>query len=106
MAHGCGWPAYDAREVRVLTRLLDDQPVSGVVGNTGLAESASGLFSVAAALWGMASGEAYPIAGDSQPPDSLNFVLGTPRPGDYRHCLLVGSTERGANAALIVSRGD
>ena len=106
VAHGCGWPAYDAREIRALTRVLDDQPVSSVAGNTGLTESAGGLFSVAAALWGMAGGEAYPIAGDGQPPDSLNFVLGAPRPGDYRQCLLLGSTERGANAALVVSRTD
>ena len=104
VAHGCGWPAYDAREIRALTQVLDEQPVSSVVGNIGLAESAGGLFSVAAALWGMAGDEAYPIAGDGQPPDSLNFVLGAPRPGDYRQCLLLGSTERGANAALVVSR--
>ena len=106
VTQGCGWPTYDAREIQALTRVLDDQPVSSVAGNTGLAESAGGLFGVAAALWGMTGGEAYPIAGDSQPPDSLNFVLGAPRSGDYRHCLLVGSTERGANAALVISRGD
>ncbi|HUM95577.1 MAG TPA: beta-ketoacyl synthase N-terminal-like domain-containing protein [Candidatus Competibacter sp.] len=104
MAHGCGWPAYDAREVRALTRLLDDQPVTSVAGNFGLAESAGGLFGAAAALWGMAEGEFYPIAGDSRPLASLNFVLGGPLRGDYRHCLLAGSTERGANAAVIVAR--
>jgi|GEM_PF-646388 len=106
MANGCGWPAYDAREVRALSRLLDAQPVSSTVGNTGLAEAASGLFGAAAALWGMAGDEAFPIAGTGWPSGDLNFVLETPRAGDYRHCLLVGSTERGANAALVVSRGD
>lgn len=106
VAQGCGWPAYDAREIRALARLLNDQPVSSVAGNFGLVESAGGLFGAAAALWGMAQGEAYPIAGDSRPPDSLNFVLDAPRCGDYRHCLLVGSTERGANAALVIARDD
>ncbi|HLL84499.1 MAG TPA: beta-ketoacyl-[acyl-carrier-protein] synthase family protein, partial [Longimicrobium sp.] len=60
--HGRGVPEQDAREIRAMERLLVQRvPVGCVLGNTGVAEAASGLFSVAAALLGLTHGEVYPI---------------------------------------------
>lgn len=106
VGHGCGWPAYDLREASALARILTGQPVCCVTGNTGLAESAGGLLSVTAALLGMQHGEAYPLAGDNPAAASLHFVTGAPQPGDYRHALVAGSTERGVNAAIVITRTD
>jgi 3-oxoacyl-(acyl-carrier-protein) synthase len=106
IGNGCGWPSYDARELAALTRVLDGQAVGCVTGNVGLAESSGALFSLAAALFGLARGEAYPIATPGRLPRTLNFVQGATRPGTYRRALVCGSTERGANAALVVASGE
>src|SRR3989442_13971229 len=59
--HGRGLPAHDAREVAAFGRLFGGAvPVGCVMGNTGVAEAASGLFSVVAAVLGLVHGEAYP----------------------------------------------
>jgi 3-oxoacyl-(acyl-carrier-protein) synthase len=104
--HGRGLPAYDAREKRVLTNLLKGRPtaVSCVLGNTGVTEAASALYSVAAALLGLDYGEAYPVATPGTLPSELAFVRGAVRPGPYRHALLIGSTEHGNNAAVVVTK--
>ena len=63
--HGRGIPAQDQREAQALGRVLAGRPVpvGCVLGHTGVAEAASGLFSVAAAVLGMGRSEAYPVAG-------------------------------------------
>lgn len=104
--HGRGLQSYDAREIKAFRRLLNGReiPVCCTVGNTGLAEAACGLFSVAAALLGLRNGEAYPIATTGSLPEDVPFVQGELKPGEYRHCLVVGGTEHGNNAALALSK--
>jgi 3-oxoacyl-[acyl-carrier-protein] synthase II len=104
--HGRGLPEHDGREVRALGRLLAGRatPVGCVLGNTGVAESASGLFSVAAAVLGLQRGEAFPVATAGQLPGQVAFVQGGPRCGDYRRALVAGSTEHGNNAAVVLTQ--
>jgi 3-oxoacyl-[acyl-carrier-protein] synthase II len=106
--HGRGLPAYDAREMRAFQRVLDTGvPACCVMGNTGVAEAASGLFSVAAAALGLHYGEAYPLAGGMpQAARGLAFVTGKVRRGDYRRALVAGGTENGNDAALVLARAD
>jgi 3-oxoacyl-[acyl-carrier-protein] synthase II len=105
--HGCGDPGYDRREVSVLERLLGgcEIPVGCVVGNLGLAEAASGLFTAAAALLGMHQGEVFPVATLGGLPASVPFVHSQARAGELRRTLVLGSTEHGNNTALLLSRG-
>jgi 3-oxoacyl-(acyl-carrier-protein) synthase len=105
---GNGVPCHDRREVCALTRLLKDSvtPVTTVTGNTGLAYSASGAFNIAAAILGMECGEVYPVvpAGIMWP--ELNFVREHTYTGEYHNTLLLGSTENGNNAALVLRSVD
>jgi 3-oxoacyl-(acyl-carrier-protein) synthase len=104
--HGRGLPAHDAREVAAFGRLFGrGVPVGCVMGNTGVAEAASGLFSVAAAVLGMQHGEAYPVVSEHPLGTGLDFVQGSARPGRYARTLVAGSTEQGNNAALVLTRG-
>ncbi len=105
--HGRGVPTYDAREVRALRRVLDGRvvPACCVMGNTGVAEAASGLFNVAAAGLGLQHGEAYPLVGGMPPTSAgLAFVEGNVRRGSYRRALVAGGTENGNDAALVLNR--
>ncbi len=104
--HGRGVPAYDAREVRALGRVLAGRavPVCCVMGTTGVAEAASGLFSVAAAALGLHLGEAYPLAGGTPPLAAGPAFVERLRRGSYRRALVAGGTENGNDAALVLSR--
>jgi 3-oxoacyl-[acyl-carrier-protein] synthase II len=101
---GRGVPSYDERELRALARLFRGEPVpvSCVLGNTGVAEAASGLFGVVAALASFAHGEVFPIAGGEAPAGQLDLVRGRSRPARMRNILLAGSTESGGNAAIVL----
>jgi len=75
------------------------------MGNTGVAEAASGLFNVAAAGLGLQHGEAYPLVGGMPPTSAgLAFVEGNVRRGSYRRALVAGGTENGNDAALVLNR--
>jgi 3-oxoacyl-(acyl-carrier-protein) synthase len=76
IGQGCGWPAHDGREQTALAGL--DAPLSSVLPHTGMTESAGGLFGAIAAAASVKRGK--------------------------RRGLLVGSTERGANSALVLGR--
>ena len=103
--HGRGLPVHDAREVAAFGRLVGRAvPVGCVMGNTGVAEAASGLFSVAAAVLGLVHGEAYPVVSDAPLGAALGFVAGAVQRGCYRRALVAGSTEQGNNAALVLGR--
>jgi 3-oxoacyl-[acyl-carrier-protein] synthase II len=104
--HGRGVPTYDAREARALGRVLEGRrvPVCCVMGNTGVAEAASGLFSVVAATLGLQHGEAYPLAGGPPATDGLAFVGDGVLQGPYRRALVAGGTESGNDAALVLER--
>jgi 3-oxoacyl-(acyl-carrier-protein) synthase len=103
--HGRGLPAHDGREVEAFGRLFGRHvPVGCVMGNTGVAEAASGLFSVAAALLGMQHGEAYPVLSEHPLGVELDYVRRAVRPGEYRRTLVAGSTEQGNNAAVVLTR--
>jgi 3-oxoacyl-[acyl-carrier-protein] synthase II len=103
---GCGVPCRDRREVSALKRLLNGRhvPVTSVTGNTGLADSATGGFNIAAAILGMQSDEVYPVVPGERLWPGLNFVRQSPRNGKYRNTLVMGSTENGNNAALVLGR--
>jgi 3-oxoacyl-[acyl-carrier-protein] synthase II len=103
---GRGVPCHDHREVSVLNRLFGGCPVpiTTVTGNTGLAESASGAFNVAAAVMGMQCGEVYPIVPGERFWPGLNFVHDNTQTGNYSKTLLMASTENGNNAALVLGR--
>jgi 3-oxoacyl-[acyl-carrier-protein] synthase II len=105
--HGRGLPRHDDRERAAFGRVFGKETPRGcVLGNTGVAEAASGLFSVAAAVLGMRHGEAYPVLSDGVLEGELDFVRGEVRAGSYRRTLVAGSTEQGNNAALVLERGD
>ena len=79
-------------------------PVGCVLGHTGVAEAASGLFSVAAAVLGMGRSEAYPVAGGGGSlAGGLAYVRGGSLAGSYRRALVAGSTENGNNAAVVLT---
>jgi 3-oxoacyl-(acyl-carrier-protein) synthase len=104
--HGRGIPAQDQREAQALGRVLAGRPVpvGCVLGHTGVAEAASGLFSVAAAVLGMARSEVYPVAsGGELLAGGLAYVRGGPLAGSYRRALVAGSTENGNNAAVVLT---
>jgi 3-oxoacyl-(acyl-carrier-protein) synthase len=105
---GQGVPCRDRREVSAIMRLLNGRavPVTSVTGNTGLADSASGAFNIAAAVLGMEAGEMYPIVPAERQWPELNFVCHQPRKGEYRNTLVLGSTENGNNAALMLQHAD
>jgi 3-oxoacyl-[acyl-carrier-protein] synthase II len=102
--HGHGIPGYDTREVNALRSRFGGTPVTSIIGNLGLAEASCGLFSVAAAALGMRQDEVYPVAGDGRLTPALKFVTGNCRELRQDHVLVLGSTESGANAALVLSR--
>jgi 3-oxoacyl-[acyl-carrier-protein] synthase II len=104
--HGRGLPAYDASEAAALARLLRgrDVPTCCVNGHLGVAEAASGLFSVVAAVLGLAHGEAYPLARPPADDGRLPWVCGAVRTGDFRTALVAGGTGQGNNAALVLER--
>jgi 3-oxoacyl-[acyl-carrier-protein] synthase II len=104
--HGCGDPAYDRRETQVLERLLEGRtiPLSCVIGNIGLAEATSGLFTVSAAVLGMQHGEVFPVTTPGELPASLPFVRHAVSSADLRHTLVLGSTEQGNNTAIVLAR--
>jgi 3-oxoacyl-[acyl-carrier-protein] synthase II len=103
--HGRGLPAYDAAEARAWGQLLRGRtaPVCCVLGNTGVAEAACGLFSAAAAALGLARGEAYPLATAGTLPQGLDWVVGGVRPGVYRRALVAGGSDAGNNAAVVLA---
>jgi 3-oxoacyl-(acyl-carrier-protein) synthase len=105
--HGCGDPGYDRREMAVMQRLAQgrDIPVGCVLGSTGLAEAASGLFTASAALLGMQSGEVYPVAAPGALPGCLPFVRDAAHQAELRHTLVLGSTEHGNNTAVLLAGG-
>ncbi len=105
---GRGQTDYDAREARVLTRLLAGHrpALSCVNGHLGLAEASSALFAVAAALLGLKHGEAYPLLAAGVPYPDLRWVRNQVQRGDYRHALVLGGSEHGNNAALALRHPD
>lgn len=105
---GRGQADYDGRETRVLRRLLNGYrpALSCVNGHLGLAEASSGLFAVASALLGFKHGEAYPLLAAGEPAPDLPWVRDQVRYGDYRHALILGSSEHGNNAALVLRHPD
>ncbi len=105
---GRGEIDYDAREARVLTRLLAGHrpALSCVNGHLGLAEASSALFAVAAALLGLRHGEAYPLLAAGEPCPDLRWVRDQVQQGDYRHALVLGGSEHGNNAALALRHPD
>ncbi|HLL84498.1 MAG TPA: beta-ketoacyl-[acyl-carrier-protein] synthase family protein, partial [Longimicrobium sp.] len=103
--HGRGQPAYDGREARAVVRLVGCvTPVGCVMGNTGVVESASGLLSVLAAVLGLERGEVYPIVSDGRLPEGVGFVHERARPGAYARALVIGGTESGNNAAVVLGK--
>lgn len=103
--HGSGSPCHDKRELRALSQVLDRTvPLSCVLPNTGLAESASAGFSLAAAAMSLQHGEAYPMAVPTHPSSDWNFVYSQPDHFDIKNILLTGSSDAGNNAALILSK--
>lgn len=105
---GRGQADYDAREVRVLRRLLNGHApaLSCVNGHLGLAEASSGLFAVAAALLGLKHGEVYPLYGLGAADPTLPWARGYARRKSCRHALVIGGSEHGNNAALVLSHPD
>jgi len=103
--HGRGLPVYDQRETRAWAQLLGDRqvPVCCVMGNTGVAEAASGLYGIAAAALGLNRGEAYPVVTGGTLPGPLCWVRDGVRPGKYGSALVAGSTEQGNNAAVVLT---
>ena len=80
IGQSCGWPAYDQRERSAFARVCPDTSLTSLAPRTGLLESAGGLFGA------MAAAAALRTRSDRKP------------------CMLISSTERGAHAAVVLSR--
>jgi 3-oxoacyl-[acyl-carrier-protein] synthase II len=111
IGQGCGWPAYDAREIAGLAPICANAPLTSVLPHTGLAESAGGLFAAiaaAAALCGRPLPTIRDKAAERRPIPGVHVRLVNcdEAVGDFRHGLLIGSSERGAHAAVVMSRMD
>jgi 3-oxoacyl-(acyl-carrier-protein) synthase len=93
IGQGCGWRAHDARELAALRPLCPAVKLTSVVPHTGLAESTCGLFATMAAAAALRGRSALPqIAPSAVAPARLH------------HGLVIGSSERGAHAAVVLSR--
>ena len=105
--HGRGLPGHDFREARAIRRFMGraSAPLACVLGNTGLAECASGGFSIAAAVLGMQNDEIYPIATAGRLGNDFDFVRDAVRRRACEHTLIAGSTDNGNNAAIVLRRG-
>jgi 3-oxoacyl-[acyl-carrier-protein] synthase II len=102
--HGRGTRLYDQREIKTMRPRFENAPLSCVIGNLGLAEASCGLFTVAAAAAGIDNQEAYPVATEGKLDPSLAFVTDLCRQFSQSNVLVAGSTESGANAAVVFSR--
>ncbi len=105
--HGSGSSCQDGREIRALAQVCKPSvPLSCVLPNTGLSESASAGFSLAAAALSLQHGEAYPIASLHSAGANWNFVQGEPVRSDFRNVLLTAGSDSGSNAAVVLSRSN
>jgi 3-oxoacyl-[acyl-carrier-protein] synthase II len=103
--HGSGSPCQDSREIRALAQVCKPSvPLSCVLPNTGLSESASAGFSLAAAALSLQHGEAYPIASLNGASGNWNFVQGEPVRSHFRNVLMTAGSDSGNNAALLLTK--
>jgi 3-oxoacyl-[acyl-carrier-protein] synthase II len=112
VGQGCGWTAYDEREVAGLAAL--NQPtarsaalkprLTSAVPHTGLAETAGGLFAAMAAAGALRGRRLPAIAGGRAPANTVRLVGESDVADDFHHGLVIGSTERGAHAAVVLTR--
>ena len=116
IGQGCGWRSHDVHELQALRQFKVGLPVGSVLGHTGLAEAAGGLFSAIAAADSLRRGRFEPLAttAESFRPDApaargavtLQTATGQASPPRLLRALLCGQTERGAAAALVLQRGE
>lgn len=100
--HGRGLPADDKRELAALDTLgWSDVPLGCVNGHTGVAEAASGLYSVAAALLSLDRNAVY---GPRTPSDRLvdHPAFDADPAETLRRAVVMGSTEYGNNTAVVL----
>jgi 3-oxoacyl-(acyl-carrier-protein) synthase len=104
---GRGLPAYDTAERKALGRLMEARttacPVTAIASRTGVPEAASGLLAVVAGLKAMSGGEAPAML--AAPPSSafpLEWISETPRIGRYSKVLVVGGTDAGNCASVLL----
>jgi 3-oxoacyl-[acyl-carrier-protein] synthase II len=104
--HGRGLQDHDGRELRAFARAFAALPsVGSITAAVGFAEAASGLFTVAAAVLGMESGQVYAIG---HPHDidqqQCRVTNGARRIRQPQHAIVAGSTESGNNAAIVLKQ--
>jgi 3-oxoacyl-(acyl-carrier-protein) synthase len=105
--HGSGFPCEDARELRALAQVCQRSvPFGCVLPNTGLAESASAGFSLAAAVLSLQHGEAYPLVEPANSSSAWNFIRSRPVRLALKNVLLTGSSDAGNNAALVLTQNE
>ena len=102
--HGCGDAKYDARELKALHRVFNgsDIPLGNVVGNLGRCGASSGLFSVIASTLSMEHGERYAAVGCETNLDRVNVQSEFQNSQSIENALIIGSTENGNNAAILL----
>ncbi len=99
--NGCGVPAYDARELKAIRRVLPDvQQVQTVNRQTGVLESACGLLAIASACQVL---ETSTSRKRSSATSSGNASVAEQHPAS---ALIVGSSDAGRNTAIVVSSFD
>lgn len=103
IGHGCGNVDYDNRELAALQQVFGstNRPIGNVVGNLGLCGATSGLFSVIAASLSMQYGERYPVVG-GEDGKSVPIQSQFENSQVISNAMIVGSTENGNNAALVL----
>ena len=91
--NGSGIPIHDQAELDGLREVIPSQtPIGNVNRYVGFAESASGLFHVAAAVHGFSDGEFFPVQSRS------------PLQGSFERLLMTARTEGNRNAAVLLGR--
>jgi 3-oxoacyl-(acyl-carrier-protein) synthase len=108
IGQGCGWPRHDQREIAGLSA-INQNTISGpvltsVLPHTGVAESAGGLFAAMAAAGALRGRRLPSVASPRQPTGTIRLVHESDATVDFRNGLLIGSSERGAHAAIVLSR--
>jgi len=102
IGQGCGWRSYDAREMSGLRAVCAQTRLTSVLPQTGLAETAGGLFAAMAGAAALRDGRLPALPGTRG--QHFRLVHSADSQGDFRNGVLIGSSERGAHAAVVLSR--
>jgi 3-oxoacyl-[acyl-carrier-protein] synthase II len=102
-----GAARHDRREAAALRHAFGTHPVpvTNLNGQLGFASATSGLYAAAAALLGARHGEAYPTRHAGPAIGGLNLLRDETVTGTFNRALVLGSSEHGHSAAVLLDAG-